>query len=134
MSYLDYFSISFEKIAFYILRFWLEKLNCGFLHSFHLWKNTTKQLFLLKFQCRIVRIWSKKCLIFLQFDSYVLTFNVIFCISSLPILVECSFMFYFWSWSSLLPKCNELKIKSDWKLRSPLSGVSGKIEFLFLIF
>ena len=103
-------------------------------HSFHSWKNTTKQLFLLKFQCRIVRIWSKKCLIFLLFDSYVLTFNVIFCISSLPILVECSFMFYFWSWSSLLPKCNELKIKSDWKLRSPLSGVSGKIEFLFLIF
>ena len=35
-----------------ILRFWLEKLNCGFFHSFHSWKNTTKQLFLPKFQCR----------------------------------------------------------------------------------
>ena len=23
-----------------ILRFWLEKLYCGFFHSFHLWKNT----------------------------------------------------------------------------------------------
>ena len=28
-----------------ILRYWLEKLNCGFCHSFHSWKNTTKQLF-----------------------------------------------------------------------------------------
>ena len=28
-----------------ILRFWLEKLNCGFFHSFHSRKNTTKQLF-----------------------------------------------------------------------------------------
>ena len=35
-----------------ILRFWLEKLNCGFFHSFHLRKNTTKQLFQSKFQCR----------------------------------------------------------------------------------
>ena len=34
------------------LRFWLEKLNCGFFHSFHSWKNTTKQLFQSKFQCR----------------------------------------------------------------------------------
>ena len=30
-----------------IPRFWLEKLNCGFFHSFHSWKNTTTQLFLL---------------------------------------------------------------------------------------
>ena len=37
-----------------ILRFWLEKLNCGFFYSsFHSWKNTiTKQLFPSKFQCR----------------------------------------------------------------------------------
>ena len=35
-----------------ILRTWLEKLNCGFFHSFHSWKNTTKQLFQSKFQCR----------------------------------------------------------------------------------
>ena len=35
-----------------ILRFWLEKLNCGFFHSFHSRKNTTKQLFQSKFQCR----------------------------------------------------------------------------------
>ena len=28
------------------LRFWLEKLNCGFFYSFHSWKNTRKQLFL----------------------------------------------------------------------------------------
>ena len=28
-----------------ILRFWLEKLKCGFFHSFHSRKNTTKQLF-----------------------------------------------------------------------------------------
>ena len=35
-----------------ILTFWLEKLNCGFFHSFHSSKNTTKQLFLSKFQCR----------------------------------------------------------------------------------
>ena len=28
-----------------ILRFWLEKLNCGFFHSLHSRKNTTKQLF-----------------------------------------------------------------------------------------
>ena len=34
------------------LRFWLEKLNCGFFHSFHSRKNTTKQLFHSKFQCR----------------------------------------------------------------------------------
>ena len=34
------------------LRFWLEKLNCGFFHSFHSRKNTTKQLFQSKFQCR----------------------------------------------------------------------------------
>ena len=35
-----------------ILRFWLEKLNCGFFHSFHSWKKTTKQLFSSKFQYR----------------------------------------------------------------------------------
>ena len=35
-----------------ILRSWLEKLNCGFFHSFHSWKNTTKQLFQSKYQCR----------------------------------------------------------------------------------
>ena len=35
-----------------ILRFGLEKLNCGFFHSFHSRKNTTKQLFQSKFQCR----------------------------------------------------------------------------------
>ena len=35
-----------------ILKSWLEKLNCGFFYSFHSWKNTTKQLFQLKFQCR----------------------------------------------------------------------------------
>ena len=35
-----------------ILRFWLEKLNCGFFHSFHSRKNTTKQLFQSKFQYR----------------------------------------------------------------------------------
>ena len=35
-----------------LLRFWLEKLNCGFFHSFHSRKNTTKQLFQSKFQCR----------------------------------------------------------------------------------
>ena len=35
-----------------IPRFWLEKLNCGFFHSFHSRKNTTKQLFQSKFQCR----------------------------------------------------------------------------------
>ena len=34
-----------------MLRFWLEKLNCGFFHSFHSRKNTTKQLFQSKFQC-----------------------------------------------------------------------------------
>ena len=26
-----------------IPRFWLEKLNCGFFHSFHSWKKTTNQ-------------------------------------------------------------------------------------------
>ena len=35
-----------------LLRFWLEKLNCGFFHSLHSRKNTTKQLFQSKFQCR----------------------------------------------------------------------------------
>ena len=36
MSYLGYFSISFEKKLHSILRFWLEKLNCELFHSFHL--------------------------------------------------------------------------------------------------
>ena len=35
-----------------ILRFCLQKLICGFFHSFHSWKNTTKQLFQSRFQCR----------------------------------------------------------------------------------
>ena len=34
------------------LRFWLQKLNYGYFHSFYSWKNTTKQLFLSKFQYR----------------------------------------------------------------------------------
>ena len=47
VSYLGYFSISFEKITFYT-----EILTCGFFHSFHSWKNTTKQLFSSKYHCR----------------------------------------------------------------------------------
>ena len=31
-----------------ILRFWLEKMNCGFFYSFHSQKNNTKQLFPVK--------------------------------------------------------------------------------------
>ena len=45
------FPSHFKKLRS-ILRFWLQKLNCGFFHSFHSWKNTTKQLFQSKFQCR----------------------------------------------------------------------------------
>ena len=40
------------KITRSTLRFWLGKLNCGFFQSLHSWKNTTKQLFSSKFQCR----------------------------------------------------------------------------------
>ena len=31
-----------------LLRFWLKKFNCGFFHTDHSWKKTTKQLFLTK--------------------------------------------------------------------------------------
>ena len=41
---LDSFPSHLKKLRS-ILIFWLEKLNCGFFHSFHSWKNTTKQLF-----------------------------------------------------------------------------------------
>ena len=39
-----------------ILRSWLEKLNCVFYQSVHSWKNTKKQLFPSKFQCRTITI------------------------------------------------------------------------------
>ena len=45
---LDSFPSHLKKLRS-ILRFWLEKLYCGF---FHWRKNTTKQLFQSKFQCR----------------------------------------------------------------------------------
>ena len=51
LAYLTFFQILWKSRC-NILVTWLEKLNCGFLHSFQLWKNTTKQLFQSKFQCR----------------------------------------------------------------------------------
>ena len=41
-----------------ILRFWLEKLNCGFFHSFHLWKNNFSHHFSVEnnyFKIRVYR-------------------------------------------------------------------------------
>ena len=40
-------------------------MNCRFFHSFHSWKNTTKQLFLSKFLCRkwlfhSIHMWKNK--------------------------------------------------------------------------
>ena len=44
-----------------LLRFWLEKLNCGLYRWFYSWKNTTKQLFFSKFHFRNSYLW---CLLF----------------------------------------------------------------------
>ena len=58
---LDSFPSHLKKLRS-ILRFWLEKFNCGFFHSFHSRKNTTKQLFLTTiladFFCVCVTYWN----------------------------------------------------------------------------
>ena len=57
-----------KKLRF-ILRYWLEKLNCEFFHLFHSWKNTTKQLFQSKFQCRKCHFFDRNLHFSLHFNS-----------------------------------------------------------------
>ena len=41
-----------------ILRFWLEMIYCEFFHSFHSWKQTTKQFLSSKYKCRELLVFS----------------------------------------------------------------------------
>ena len=75
------------KKLYSMLTFWLEKLNCGFVHLFHSWKKTTKKtkfffLVIISTRCKnsILNLPS-----FLMYVDYVfhLAANLIFLIKSL---------------------------------------------------
>ena len=103
-----------------LLRFWLEKLNCGFFHSLHSRKSPTKQLFQSKFTYFYLWVcnsyflyWNfdwKSCfvLFFLEWNEWK---NPQFNFSSQNLSKECNFF----KWDGKETKISYLLFHRIWK-------------------
>ena len=97
-----------KKLPSSIPRSWLEKLNCGFLHSFHSWKNTTKwqnnfssQNFSVENNYSMFEWVSLRVVVPMKYDVWVLSYP--YCVSTVSSTDTVSVYtnYYYWITYSL---------------------------------
>ena len=73
---------SYWKKVCSILRFWFEKLNCGYFHSFHSWKKTHRIIFSSTFWCskKLVNFFLSNVLPYMYDILVKQQFEIYFCI------------------------------------------------------